>query len=73
MGSCKDCRWWDADGPTLMVRPTTHACRLMESRPTDSTPLFSTTKAIAWSDRYSGEVLTEPDFGCVQYQAKEPG
>ncbi len=73
IGHCKDCRWWgyedddeDDDG--------TRRCSL--AMMVGGEAVYPESKAIAWDgvdDPVAGvaSLWTKPDFGCVQWEAKE--
>lgn len=75
-GRCKDCKWWQA-----YAEPATWgACALAAS--TDHSDKHPQSKMLTWT-RVRGPVVdspirgietdlqTAPDFGCIQYEAKE--
>lgn len=73
MGACRDCRWWATDKGWAPGNDTTtvavrgwHPCRLMETR--SGGVVQDGARAAAWECcNYGGEVMTAPDFGCVQF------
>lgn len=74
MGLCKDCRWWDADGPHIpqleQEDKTRGVCELAGS--TGSTPEHSHSLAVAIDqDTWGAALRTSPDFGCVQFEKRE--
>lgn len=56
MPHCKDCRWWERKSEDEGL------CALIDIYGHEDTP--------AWIVG-SGELLTRPDFGCVQFQPRE--
>ena len=68
-GLCRDCRYWtkEADLPFA----SSNHCTLAEGY--DGRPTTPLTKAWAYDlERYCAKLLTQPDFGCVQFQQKGP-
>lgn len=77
-GRCRDCTWWepfvendDYCPDWLEYRAGLGYCEFTASK--DRTPLYPET--LAWAeggdDPYQHQLLTSPDFGCVQFEAKE--
>ena len=74
MGLCKDCRWWTqwpADPPRAWGD-----CRIAESEDagTPVIPRVASGQTRALARGYGGAdayLETLPDFGCVQFEAKE--
>ncbi len=86
-GTCKDCKhwhsfaaWWEEEGQygydspdevySEWARRRYGSCNLAESN--GDNPKNPETKAIAIDgERYSASLMTAPDFGCNQFQAKD--
>ena len=69
-GLCRDCRHWakraGSSDPTLA-----HCCALAKS--IDGEPMIPTTSAFARDcEQYSADLITQPDFGCVQFASSQP-
>jgi hypothetical protein len=56
MPHCKDCRWWAR-------RPVEGSCELVRLLPS---------KAHVTSIHDGGELITAADFGCVQFEPRDP-
>ena len=77
-GRCRDCRWWvvfnrSAVRPEdLNQRISPRVCALMTI--SHQWPDHPESKAQACDgDDYLAWVVTAPDFGCIQHEAKERG
>jgi hypothetical protein len=71
MPRCRDCRWWV--GPFELA--TGGICSLANNnanRPLDEAgrPRFSKATAIGPEGRGPAALVTAPDFGCVQFEAR---
>lgn len=65
MGHCTDCRWWEPTTPYGMCRRLTGDSRMR-------LPAEGALAVIECFDPHDEAVLlTLPDFGCVQFEAKE--
>lgn len=69
MGNCKDCRFWrptPADGGICLL------ASWPDEKPTgqDGLPILNKATAIGASGRGTAALVTAPDFGCVQFDAK---
>lgn len=80
MPRCRDCRWWTPGVVTpnaLHMEALSEAaergwglCLLTGSRSNE--PEHETTAAfVIEGDRYEGALITAPEFGCTQFQARE--
>ena len=66
-GLCQDCRYWT---PTILFTTSIHHCAHAEG--VNGLPIVPTN---AWAydlERYRALLITNADFGCVQFQQKEP-
>jgi len=69
IGHCSDCRWW-TDYPN--ADPNQKFCALTETR--DYEPLHPESRALpAGAGAHWKRLETRPDFGCVQWEAKDNG
>lgn len=66
MGRCETCKWWKPCSG--YPREGWGKCRLTEAR--DDALQYPETKAYAWAD-WIAELITAPDFGCVQHELRE--
>ena len=68
-GLCRDCRHWAARA--FLSYPTkVRYCALTESHDGLS---ITPTKALACDfEQYGARLITEPDFGCVQFASSQP-
>jgi hypothetical protein len=61
---CRDCRWWDEDQPRIEPYPgfeaTWRVCYLLSAEEIPSP---------ARTD--GSEIVTSPDFGCVEFETKQ--
>ncbi len=80
MNTCRDCEYWGDRmndsydyKPTLELHsclsPHTHDISVMEQRKIDTLPANVMTSIDG--EGYESEILTGPDFGCVNFKAKE--
>jgi hypothetical protein len=77
IGYCKDCKFWDEHKPDEDEeeffeerRRNWGFCRLGESR--GGEPITEGTLVYASdSEMYIAHLETRPEFGCIQFQAKE--
>lgn len=69
MGFCKDCRWWEAVGAN---NPQPGMCSLVEAD--NGIPSLAVVSMYDndLGDLESGLLFTAPNFGCVQFSAREP-
>lgn len=65
MPRCRDCRWWVDEGMPIdgEDQPTWGVCKLFEHCGTN--PQHGA-RAVSYED-----FITAPDFGCVQFEAKD--
>lgn len=65
MPRCRDCRWWDETRPRIAPFPnfeeSYRVCELLSSEELQRPELARTD---------GSEIVTAPDFGCVQFGAK---
>lgn len=74
IGHCRDCRWWEQPGAYGPIdwKDTAHGlCDLGTNRAGEGLD-HRESKAAASSggDAYVNVLVTLPDFGCVQFEAK---
>lgn len=74
-GCCRDCRWWGEKDNDLLwagdIRHPTDRHHCMLTYWDGQRPDWSHTKAYAVDgDNFLAILLTAPDFGCVQFEAK---
>jgi hypothetical protein len=62
--TCKTCQWWKQHSSD----DTLGTCQMASLR--RDLPLHPESKAHVYTD-YVGDLLTQSDFGCSQWQAKE--
>jgi len=68
-GHCKECKHFDgAFHPSF---PTYGQCRLVASTYTGADHPESLAVTVGWPQYESG-LLVSPDFGCIQFEPKEP-
>lgn len=72
-GRCETCRWWvmwsNAAWSPPEHRKDWRVCELMSPAGYSEEPKYPQSKAFV-DDDHAG-VYTAPDFGCVQWEAKE--
>jgi hypothetical protein len=69
VGYCRDCHWWDCHES----EGAWGACRLAESYG-EHPLLYPDSKArAAGAENYHATLLTDGDFGCVQFKARADG
>ena len=67
-GLCRDCSHW-TPRTTLYIYNSIHYCAIAATRDGLTT---TPTKAAAYDvEAYGADLITEPDFGCVQFQKIE--
>lgn len=74
-GRCRDCQWWGDDERRYFDGDDRYSdgyrvCRLADSD--GVRPCNEQTKAYAIdAESFIGNLLTAPDFGCVQFEARD--
>ena len=76
IGRCKDCKWWNHIADTWAHERGWGACDALSSDVETVAPLamsknFDFDRREWEPDRWSNTIHTAPDFGCVQFEAKE--
>ena len=59
---CKNCRWWDSDGECNKVE--------WEEKGKPAPKMFQMNIRVADDTGLDVHLMTGPDFGCVQFEAK---
>lgn len=77
MPRCRDCRWWKQFQPGVNYEQGYWGDRLIgkgeceiAASSSSHEPDYLDTLAIADSDCPATSLITSPDFGCVQFEAK---
>ncbi len=80
VGNCKDCKHWDQPGgaghggyQTCLLAATSDGCLRHLCDPPGSAQLAPVSMAKAYAldgSWYSADLITAPDFGCVQFEPK---
>lgn len=66
MGRCRDCCWWDC----YTESRDCGECLLAETNGNDGTPHPQSKAHASDTENYHASLLTDADFGCVQFEAK---